>query len=182
MATAETLEEVKEMALNCGFSHVGALDVDTVRVREEVREACAVNKCHAYDKNWACPPACGTLEECSEKMHKFKKGVLVQTTATLEDSLDYEGMEAAAIEHGKHFVEFSDKIRKLYPNSVLLGAGGCMRCEKCTWPTEPCRFPEKTTSSMEAFGLVVSDVCKDNNLPYYYGPNTLTYTGCVLIE
>jgi hypothetical protein len=35
---------------------------------------------------------------------------------------------------------------------------------------------------MEALGMIVSDVCKDNNLPYYYGPNTLTYVGCVLIE
>jgi hypothetical protein len=34
---------------------------------------------------------------------------------------------------------------------------------------------------MEAMGMVVSDVCRANNLPYYYGPNTLTYVGCVLV-
>ena len=30
--------------------------------------------------------------------------------------------------------------------------------------------------------MLVSDVCKDNKLPYYYGTNTLTYTACVLFE
>ena len=66
---------LKELALSCGFSHVGDLDADTIEVRPEVRESCAANKCQAYDKNWACPPACGTLEECGERIHKFKKGL-----------------------------------------------------------------------------------------------------------
>jgi predicted metal-binding protein len=91
-------------------------------------------------------------------------------------------MEQAGLEHQKHLEAFTDKIRERYPSCILLGAGGCRRCETCTWPDAPCRFPEKMLSSMEAFGMVVSDVCRDNNLPYYYGPNTLTYTGCVLLE
>jgi len=37
------------------------------------------------------------------------------------------------------------------------------------------------TSSMEAMGLLVSEVCEAAGLPYYYGPNTLTYTGAVLL-
>jgi hypothetical protein len=35
---------------------------------------------------------------------------------------------------------------------------------------------------MEAFGMVVSEVCKRNDIPYSYGVDTLTYIGCVLIE
>ena len=34
----------------------------------------------------------------------------------------------------------------------------------------------------EAYGMVVSEVCKKNDIPYYYGPGTLTYVGCVLVE
>jgi predicted metal-binding protein len=178
----ETIEQVKDLALGCGFTHVGELDVTGIRVREEVRDACAINKCKAYDANWACPSACGTLAECEAALRKFKKGVLLQTTGELEDSLDYEAMEQAGLEHQQHLELFTDKIRERYPGCVILGAGGCKRCEKCTWPDAPCRFPEKMLSSMEAFGMVVSDVCSDNGLPYYYGPKTLTYTGCVLLE
>jgi predicted metal-binding protein len=136
----------------------------------------------AYNTNWACPPGCGTLEECEVRIRKYKKGILVQTTAMLEDSMDFEGMAEAAKNHGEHMATFTDEIKKLYPGSMIMGAGGCMRCQKCTYPDEPCRFPEKMSSSMEAYGMVVSDVCQANNLPYYYGKDTLTYTGCVLLE
>ena len=33
---------------------------------------------------------------------------------------------------------------------------------------------------MEAYGLFVSDICTRSGLNYNYGPNTLTYTSCVL--
>jgi predicted metal-binding protein len=179
---SDQLEQVKELALSCGFSHAGPMDADTIRLRTEVRDACAVNKCHAYDTNWACPPGCGTLEECETRIRKYKKGVLLQTTGYLEDSMDSETMMQTGMAHGEHMNAFSDKIKQLYPGSMIIGAGACMRCKKCTYPDEPCRFPDKMSSSMEAYGMVVSDVCKDNNLPYYYGKDTLTYTGCVLLE
>ena len=35
---------------------------------------------------------------------------------------------------------------------------------------------------MEGLGMIVSDVCKANGMKYYYGPGTLTYTGCVLTD
>jgi predicted metal-binding protein len=179
---SEQLEHVKELALNCGFSHAGAIDADTIRLRTEVRDACAVNKCGVYNKKWSCPPGCGTLEECEVRIRKYKQGVLVQTTGFVEDSLDYEAMQQLGKDHAKHMDVFTDEIKKLYPASMIMGAGGCRRCEECTFPDKPCRFPEKMTSSMEAYGMVVSDVCQDNNLPYYYGKDTLTYTGCVLLE
>ncbi len=65
---------------------------------------------------------------------------------------------------------------------MIIGTGACTRCEKCTYPDKPCRFPDKMTSSMEALGMVVSDVCRDNGIPYYYGQGTITYVGCVLID
>jgi hypothetical protein len=35
---------------------------------------------------------------------------------------------------------------------------------------------------MEAYGMVVNEVCRDSGLPYYYGPETLTFVGCVLFN
>ena len=37
-------------------------------------------------------------------------------------------------------------------------------------------------SSMEAFGLLVSEVCTKNGLSYYYGPKTITFTACILTD
>jgi predicted metal-binding protein len=171
----------KELSWACGFTQVGELDVDTIRVRTEVRDTCAQNKCKAYGNNWSCPPGCGTLAECEKRIRQYRQGLILQTTGKLEDSMDYEGMEQAARDHAQHLEALEKKIRDLYPGCLIIGAGACKRCESCTYPDAPCRFPKTMTSSMEAFGMIVSDVCKDNGLSYYYGPNTLTYVGCVLL-
>jgi predicted metal-binding protein len=173
---------VRSLALKCGFSHIGMLDVGTITVRPEVRDACTADKCKAYNKTWSCPPGCGTLTECETKMRKYKTGILLQTTGKLEDSSDYEMMEQTGWQHGRNLDEFAKKLKKLYPSCLVIGAGACTRCENCTYPGSPCRFPNDMRVSMEALGMIISDVCKDNNLPYYYGPNTLTYTGCILFE
>jgi predicted metal-binding protein len=175
-------EALKEEALSCGFSHVGDLNADTIVLRPEVRAACAENKCHSYGKNWVCPPGCGTLEECGEQIHSYKRGLILQTTGEMEDSFDVEAMMELAERQGKNMSEFASRIRKRYPGALVLGDGQCRNCKTCTYPDAPCRFPEKRSSAMEAYGMVVSEVCAKNDIPYYYGPGTLTYVGCILIE
>jgi len=177
-----SIEEAKKLALECGFSHVGDLNVDTIKLRTEVRDACAENKCRSYGVNWACPPGCGTLEECDAQLRNYQKGIIVQTTALLESTMDWDGIMELGQNHGEHFKAFVKELRKMYPDSLILGSGNCQNCESCTYPDEPCRFPNLKSSSMEAFGMIVSDVCRDNDIPYYYGTNTLTYVGCALLE
>ena len=81
--------------------------------------------------------------------------------------------------HMEYFRSFSDKVREAYPDALCLGADGCRICKACAFP-EPCRFPEKALSSMEGYGLFVTQVCRDNDLPYYRGEGTITYTARVL--
>ncbi|WP_455542089.1 DUF2284 domain-containing protein [Intestinibacter sp.] len=173
---------IKTRALEAGFSVVEELDCSTIQLMPEVRDMCASNKCHQYDKNWACPPGCGSLEECKENIKGYKKGIIVQTVGQLEDSMDFEGMMELEEKHKQAFLKFSDELKDKYDNVFSLGVGSCIKCKECTYPDNPCRFPDKMVSSMESYGMLVSQVCKDNNVKYYYGPNTLAYTGCFLIE
>ena len=41
-------------------------------------------------------------------------------------------------------------------------------------------MPDKRISSMEAYGMLVMQVCKDSGVGYYYGPDHLAYTSCFL--
>ena len=182
-----SIAQLKELAMGCGFTSAGELRTDTIAIRKEVRDTCAVDKCNSYGKNWSCPPGCGTLEECEQRIRQYAGGLILQTTGALEDSLDYEMMTQIAAEHAQHLKAFRDKLISLHsgggapPAYLILGNGACRNCETCTCPGSPCRFPGRVIVSMEAMGMVVSDVCRANNLPYYYGPNTLTYVGCVLV-
>jgi predicted metal-binding protein len=100
----------------------------------------------------------------------------MQTTGALADPFDYDAMRDAGIRHGENLERFA----RMYPEALVLGAGPCERCRACAYPEGPCRCPEGPRFSMEAAGIIVSEVCAAHNLPYYRGPNTITYTACAL--
>lgn len=175
------MNEIIELAKGTGFTHVVKLDASTIELLDEVRAMCGSNSCGMYGKNWACPPACGELAECRERVAKFREGIVVQTVGDIEDSLDFEAMMEIEAEHKEHFFATNALLKKEYPDLLALGAGCCTICAKCSCPDEPCRFPEKRISSLEAYGIVVSELCKRNNMSYYYGPEKMAYTSCFLL-
>ena len=166
-------------ALSLGFTHTAPLTVNTLQVRQDVRDMCAADKCRAYGKNHTCPPHCGSLEDCEKKMKTYSRGILLQTVGTTQKAIDTRAYRETEQRHLKQFASLCGELRKIHPNALCLGTGGCRICEKCAWP-EPCRFPEKACSSMEAYGLFVTQVCRDNGLDYHHGQRTVTYTACVL--
>lgn len=172
---------LKEEALELGFDAAEPIDVSTLKPQEWVRSECAENKCQAFNKNWTCPPACGTLDECAERMHSYKQGLLVQTIGHLTKDIDSRGYAETGMKHNDTFRKFAELVKQRYPDALCLGAGGCRVCEKCAYP-EPCRFPQKAYSSMEGYGLFVTQVCRDNGVTYNYGRRTIAYSGCVLFD
>lgn len=176
------MQQLHKAALDAGFTHAAPLDAATIELKEEVRAMCSANSCGVYGKNWSCPPACGELEELRQRVARYRGGILVQTVGDVEDSLDFEGMMEAEAAHRQHFTALHEALLRTWPDLLALGAGTCTRCQKCTYPDAPCRFPDRRVSSMEAYGMVVVETCKANGLGYYYGPQHIAYTGCFLLE
>lgn len=173
------MEKWIKKALELGFTASAPLDVSTLKPMPAVRDMCSADRCQVYGKNWTCPPECGTLEECEKKMKKYSRGILLQTTGKMEKRIDTKAYKMTEERHTELLRSFSGLIREEYPDALCLGAGGCRYCGVCAYP-EPCRFPDKAFSSMEGYGLFVTQVCRDNGLAYYYGEKTITYTACVL--
>ena len=176
------MTDLISLAKEIGFSHVARLSAATLKVRPEVREMCANGRCQRYGKSWSCPPACGSLEYTAKLLASYGSGILVQTTADMDGDFDAEAIEKAQEAHKAQFLTLSRQARLLYPDCLPLTAGSCTLCRRCTYPDRPCRYPKKRLSSMEAFGLLVSEVCQQAELPYYYGPGTLTFTSCILVK
>jgi predicted metal-binding protein len=175
----ETNELVKE-ALAAGFTVAAELKIDTLRFMPQVRDMCRADLCHSYNKNWSCPPACGTIEECEARALKYSSGIIVQSVGDLEDSFDFESMEALSHRHNECFAKLLGELRGRKADFLPFGAGACTICPQCSYPDKPCRFPDKAVTSMEASGLWVSDVCEKNRIPYNYGAGKMAYTSCIL--
>lgn len=176
-----TQTELLALAKSCGFTASAPLDPASIELKQAVRDMCQENTCGQYGKRWSCPPGCGDLEQCRTQLAGYSTGLLVQTTGAIEDSFDFEGIQDIEQQHKRHFDAMHEALRPLYPKLLPLGAGCCTRCKDCTYPDAPCRFPEKMVSSMEAYGMLVLEICKANSLSYYYGADTMTYTSCFLL-
>jgi len=174
-------EKLALMAKECGFTYSAPLNVSTLEFLPEVRAMCNAKQCNKYDTTWSCPPVCPTLDEMRSIVTGYAGGVLVQTVGELEDSYDWEGIQDAGALHKENFERMQERIRKEYRSVFAMGAGSCTLCETCTYPGEPCRFPDRMSSSMEACGLFVSKVCTDNGLAYNYGQNKIAFISCFLV-
>lgn len=176
------MKTVQEIAAEQGFDCMGSCAASELAVHAEVRSMCASGKCHIYGKSWACPPACGEIEDYERRMHEFETCLVVQTVAQMEDDFDVETLEEAGKTQKQRVLNLVQALDDagLSAKTMTLSAGTCTLCPACTYPDAPCRFPDKRLVSMEAAGLVVSEVCTQAHIPYNHGPQTIAYSGCVL--
>lgn len=173
-------KEIISLIEQIGFEYHAALNRNALVFRKEVRAMCEANRCDRYGKNWSCPPACGSLEQMKERTEAFTDGILVQSFRKLEDAFDFEAMKEWEGIHKQRFDTLIRQIRMQNMDCLPLSAGSCSICHTCTYPKRPCRYPKRRYSSMEAYGLWVSQVCIESGLAYNYGENTTVYTSCVL--
>lgn len=177
-----TCAQLAEIASRLGFTAWSDLDISTIVLRPEVRDMCAANSCGQYGKCWSCPPGCGTLPECEARLASHTNGILVQTCGDIEDGFDFDAMMDIELSHKKRFEQMYSLLLRSGANVLAIGTGCCTICSECTYPHHPCRFPDKMIASMEAYGMLVSEVCMANQLSYYYGPNKIAYTSAFLLK
>jgi uncharacterized 2Fe-2S/4Fe-4S cluster protein (DUF4445 family)/predicted metal-binding protein len=175
------IEDAIEKAKEFGFEDIGIIDTEKLRFLPEVREMCASGRCHMYGKSWVCPPACGSIEEAAEKAGRFRQGILVQTVGQLEDEFDGEGMMKAEKLQKRRFRKLARWMRN-QEECLPLSVGCCTVCESCTYPKAACRYPLAAMPSMEAYGLLVSEVCEQAGRKYYHGKGTISFVSCILFD
>lgn len=170
------------LAEEAGFTYAAPLAMDALEFRDEVRAMCSSDRCNNYGKSWSCPPATGSIERARELVSSYSRGIIVQTCGELESSFDITETANIMRMHNRNFDSLVRQIRHFYPACLPMGAGTCRICRKCTYPGRPCRHPERMYTSMEAYGLLVSDVAARSGLGYNYGDNIMSFTSCILTD
>lgn len=162
-----------------GVHEYGVILTKDIEFCSDIQDICKNNVCRVYGKTWACPPAIGGIDECRARCNKYDNAFVFTAKYDLEDSFDYEGMEAA----GDDFRQLCDRLYQAVggdgESCMLLANGGCKRCVECTYPNAPCVMPEKLFRALEGHGILVSDIAKKAGVKYYNGTDTVTYFGVV---
>jgi len=184
-----TLDEMRESLpcvdalIEAGPDQYAVADTAQIPFDPSVRKICETGGCGSYGRNYGCPPFIGTLEECEAQVRGYSRIFLFRKAYPLEDSFDFEGMQEASRAFRALVYRIRDIAKAAMPDCLILGAGGCGRCEKCAALTqEPCRFPEKRTASLEGCGMIVSELAARCGLKYISGADTVTFFGGVLFH
>lgn len=173
---------MEQLLSHPGIFQYKIIDSAEIPFSQLVVEACKENRCGRYGTCWTCPPGVGEAKELERKIKAFPKAAVFTCKYDLEDSFDFEGMMEGAKETQKILYELLDELRKENANFMALGCEGCGLCEKCSYPSEPCRFPGKAIPSVEACGIYVVELAKNIGVNYNNGPDTVTYFCLILFE
>lgn len=163
-----------------GFFQFGVIPTAEIPFHPDVRMYCEMNTCRKYGTSWACPPGVGTVEECRAHCLQYTHMLVLTGKYDLEDSFDFEGMAAGHAAFAEICDHLADYLTDRLPDFLVLSNEGCPRCESCTYPDAPCRFPEKLHPSVEAYGILVSNLAKKAGVNYINGKDTVTYFGALL--
>ncbi|MBQ6947214.1 MAG: DUF2284 domain-containing protein [Clostridia bacterium] len=171
-------------ALEAGACNAAMIAVKDMVFDTAFRDMCAANACGVYGKCHMCPPDVGDINDLIAEAKSYRNALVFQYIGRLEDSFDIEGMK-----------ESKDKLRTITfalrdrliadgeADCLLLGAGGCGVCERCSkLDDQPCKAPHLAIPSLEAYGVNVSKLAAAAGMKYINGVNTVTYFGAILMK
>ena len=176
------IDNFQEILDRVGVFQHGIVNPNDVEFSNEVRKMCEDNICRKYGKTWACPPAVGTVDECRKRAQAYNKMLVFSGKYELEDSFDYEGMKTAMVAFKSVARSLDDEVRPLLKNYLLLSNEGCGACTDCTYPDNPCRFPDHVHGAIEGYGIFVNRLAEMAGMNYINGANTVTYFGALLFN
>lgn len=173
------------LASENGADNAALAKVAGLEFNKEFRQICEGNACGLYGNCWMCPPFVGEIEQLIKEVKTYSDVLVYQTISRIEDSFDIEGMTDAGMRHNRIAGQIAQAVMPSFSTKQILhlAAGGCRVCSVCAQKeNEPCRFPDRALSSLEAYGISVLNLAQSCGLSYNNGPNTITFFGAFFIR
>jgi predicted metal-binding protein len=170
--------DIVSLCNSLGASKASEIPIDKITFSPTLIELCEKNTCGRFASNYTCPPYIGEISALIAKLKNFDRAVVWQNIYKLADSFDFEGMMDGQQKHNTMTLKIAEHIYKTLgrENVIVLTAGGCTICGECAIKTnEPCRHSEHAISSLESYGINVSEIGNISELKYINGQNTVTY-------
>lgn len=135
------MTELFTLSRELGFTAAAPVNMSALTPLEEVRAMCEADRCGRYGRSWACPPGCGTLEHARARIERYSEGILVQSTAELEDEFDYEGITKLTEEHKRRFANFARSGAARVPGLPALSGRDVYAVQNLHLPRPPLPLP-----------------------------------------
>ena len=172
------MNNMVQKALNSGFTSAVCIDGLKLQCEERLRAYCNPESCPNHGSNWVCPPSCGSLADCANKVAEFNKGILLQSVSIIDRSVpNYKELNR---EHNFRLREFLEK-HCTDMDVLTLTSGGCVLCDVCVYP-KLCVKPDIRMNSLSAYGIDVGKLCEIAGFEYSFRPDKVYYVALVLMK
>lgn len=176
-------EKLIKICENFGATNARIINIDQIIFNRQMREWCEDNVCGHYGKNYACPPAAGTIDELINKVKQYSHALIIQTISEInnfEDTADYDD----ALEfHNMIMIEIRDTMDEMNIDNHAIGGGHCRICDMCACLYgDECKSPQKAMVSLSAYCIDVGKLATTCGLKYVKNSETVTYFGLILFN
>lgn len=182
MSAELNIDKFEEFIAQYPIFEYRVLDTEDLQTEERVRTICRL-ECERYGSTWACPPAVGTLEECSCKIHSYPGAVFFSSVAEVSDILNMEEMLQTRAAHETLTTEVAAFLKGQGMETYTLSTESCDICEECAYlQKKPCRHPESMHPCLESHGVVVSEIVEREQMEYSLGGNSILWFSMILFR
>ena len=151
------------------------IDPKALEFSDRIRWICQ-HECPMYGQSWACPPAVGSVAECSGKCRNFENCLMIATITEVQDIANIEETLATRPDHEAITNEVRDMMRQMGIDPYILSTEACAECQRCAYlDGQPCRFPERMHPCVESHGINLLAVLEELGLSFQYGENVVTW-------
>ena len=172
------IKEIKDKAINMGFSAAEVLDTDRIVFSFEFRRYCRDNLCGQYGMNYSCPPDCGTPEELYDRVKQYKKALVLQSSWKIHDFSNKEKLDSAKAWHNKSMLGLIAYLKENSHSGLMAGASRCNLCSACSkLDNKPCKHPDIQFSCLSAYCIDVKALAEECAMTYEYKNGILSFYG-----
>lgn len=161
-----------------GFTKVEVLSTEELVFEHGFRIFCEQNACGNYNKNYGCPPYCGTPEEMEQRAMRFQKALVMQTRTPVEDLYDESEMKRIKKKHTGMTFRMIEKLKKqgLDPEGMYGMCGPCNLCESCCMEEgKPCRSEKQRFSCLSAYCIDVMGMAKKCGMDMQWNGDVVSF-------
>ena len=145
--------------------------VEELTFSPRVRYICET-ECPRYGKSWACPPGCGTVEDCQARCLRCPHGLLITTMTEVSDIAD---IRETLNTRGDH-EEITRAVRELFRAQGV--EPYVLSTESCAL----CGHPDRMFPCVESQGILVTELSERHGIGFWAEGNIVTWFSLLLFD
>jgi predicted metal-binding protein len=177
-------KKVRNTARELGIQVCMDIPISHVRPEHRIREFCHKNRCGNYGAHYMCPPHVGTVGELAQRIRRYSNAFLLQYAKSMDVVGDPLAVTRSKVEFHQRILQLEEVLKKSRITELWCLIGGdCALCEPCKAANaEPCQYPDRARTSLEAIGVDVMALLDELGLDSTFRADRITWTGCILFR